>query len=98
MRNKHHCPTPLRQQLLQPLDGLDVEVVGWLVEQQHVGMTQENLRQLNTHTPTSGELAGGTLKVAAQEAQAYQRTLDSSLLSLSTKHHIALVLSSIALH
>ena len=34
--HQHHCPTPCGQQLLQPLNRLDVEVVGGLVEQQHI--------------------------------------------------------------
>ena len=51
-----------RQQFfLQPANGLDVQVVGRLVEQQHVGALQQNLGQLDAHAPASAELAGGTL-------------------------------------
>ena len=46
----------LCQELLQPLDTLDVEVVRRLVEQQHIGFLQEDLCQFDTHTPASGEL------------------------------------------
>ena len=43
----------LCKKLLQPLYRLDVEVVGRLVEQQHVGLLQQNLCQFDTHAPTS---------------------------------------------
>ena len=43
----------LRQELFQPLDTLDVEVVRRLVEQQHIGFLQEDLCQFDTHTPAS---------------------------------------------
>ena len=34
--DQHHCPTPRGQQLFEPLDRLDIKVVGGLVEQQHI--------------------------------------------------------------
>jgi hypothetical protein len=34
-----------REELLEPIDGLGVEVVGRLVEQQHVGLGQQQLAQ-----------------------------------------------------
>ena len=47
----HHEHTLLQvaQILLQPLHGVEVEVVGRLVEQQIVGMTKESLGQHNAH-------------------------------------------------
>ena len=51
--HKHHCPTPCGQQLLQPLNRLNVQVVGRLVEQQHIRAAQQNFRQLDTHAPAT---------------------------------------------
>ena len=53
MTDEHHCSAPRCQQLLQPLYALYVEVVGRLVEQQHVGPLQQNLRQFYSHAPSS---------------------------------------------
>ena len=51
--DQHHSTCRLGKELLQPLDGFYVEMVRRLVKQQHVGTLQQNLGQLNTHTPTS---------------------------------------------
>ena len=90
--HQHHCPTPRGQQLLEPLDRLDVEVVGGLVEQQHVGTAQQNLGQLDTHAPAARELGGGPVEVTPLESQAHQRTFYLGLIALGTQHLIAFVL------
>ena len=82
----------LCQPLFQPLYGLDVQMVGGLVEQQHVGLLQQNLCQLDTHAPATRELAGGTLQVRTLEAQTHQGALQLCLAVVGTQHHIALVL------
>ena len=61
--HQHHRTRTLCQELLQPLDRLDIKVVRGLVEQQHIRFLQKDLRQFNTHTPTAGELRRGTLEV-----------------------------------
>lgn len=40
----------------QPLDAFEVQVVGGLVEQQQVGMAQEELCQRDAHLPAAREL------------------------------------------
>ena len=45
VRHRHHGPRVAHQELLQPVDRLGVEVVGRLVEQQHVGVGQQQLAQ-----------------------------------------------------
>ena len=96
--DEHHCPTPLCEQLLQPLNGLNVEVVCRLVEQQHVGSPEQNLGQLNTHAPAAGELPCGALKVGTQESQTHERPLQLGLLTLSTRHEQPLMLVGVAFH
>ena len=66
--DQYHCPTPRSQQLFEPLDRLNIEVVGGLVEQQHIRTAQQDLGQLDTHTPTARELGGRTVKVGTLEA------------------------------
>ena len=67
--------TPL-QVIFQPLDGFDVQVVGRLVEQQHVGMAEQDLRQFDAHVPALGEGFGLAAELRFLEAQAQQRLLD----------------------
>ena len=56
----------------QPLDTLEVQVVGGLVQQQQVGMAQEELCQCDAHLPAAGELGARALKIGDLKAQAGQ--------------------------
>ena len=89
--DEHYGLGTLHQELLQPLYTLDVEVVGWLVEEQHVGSLKEYLGQLYAHTPSAGELARGPLKVAAAKAQTAERALDLGFVVLASHHSVVLL-------
>lgn len=67
----------LDEEVLEPLDRLDVEVVRRLVEEEDIGLLQEELRQLDTHTPAPTKLARLSREVASLEAKAKERQLDS---------------------
>ena len=67
----------LDEEVLEPLDRLDVEVVRRLVEEKDIGLLQEELRQLDTHTPAPTELARLSREVASLEAKTEERQLDS---------------------
>ena len=82
----------LLDKLLQPLDGLDVEVVGGLVEEEDVGLAEQYLRQLDAHAPATGELPRGAVEIGALEAQARQRALHLGLILLATHHLEAFLL------
>ena len=56
----------------QPLDALEVQVVGGLVQKQQVGVAQEELGERDAHLPAARELGAGALKVGDFEAQAGQ--------------------------
>ena len=55
MSNGNHRTRILVQVLLQPLDALGIEVVGRLVEQQNIGLLQQQTAQRHTTTLTTGE-------------------------------------------
>ena len=67
----------LDEEVLEPLDRLDVEVVRRLVEEEDIGLLQEELCQLDTHTPAPTELARLSREVASLEAKTEERQLDS---------------------
>ena len=47
------------EELLQPHDVVDGQVVGWLIQQQHVGTHKQRLRQRNLHAPPAAQARGG---------------------------------------
>jgi hypothetical protein len=70
--DEHDRPVVGAQEALEPRDGLEVQVVGRLVEQQHVGLAQQKLRERDPHEPSARELLGHTGEVALLEAEAHQ--------------------------
>ena len=98
MTDQHHRLCRLLQPLLQPAYRVDVEVVGRLVEQQHVGTLQQYLCQLYTHAPATAELAGRALQVFASETQSHECPLQFCLAVVGTHHHVAVVLLCEAFH
>ena len=66
----------LDQEILQPLDRLNVEMVSRLVEQQDIRFAQKELRQLDSHTPATAELTGLSVEVASLKSKSNQRFLN----------------------
>ena len=66
--HEHHRLAIACKEVLEPLDTLDIEVVGGLVEEQHIGMLEQELGQLDTHTPSARELRCRAVKVVTAEA------------------------------
>ena len=88
----------LHQELLQPLYAVDVQMVGGLVEEQHIGLLKQYLGQFDTHAPATTELARRPVEVRSQESQAAQGALHFRLVVLGSQQHVALVLFRVALH
>ena len=59
-----------RKEALEPTDAGKVEVVGRLVEQQHVGVAKQQLGELDAHLPAAGELGDVAAEVGDGKAQA----------------------------
>ncbi len=56
--------------VLEPVAGFKVEMVGGLVEQQQVGLGQQQLGQRDAHLPAAAELIGLARPVLLAEAEA----------------------------
>ena len=96
--DEHHGTGTRLQELFEPLDGLDVEVVGRLIEQQHVRMLQEELGQFDAHAPAARELTRGTVEILPGKAQSLQGALQFSLV-IHPAHHLQMVVEvGVALH
>ena len=90
--DKHHGVGARGEEVLQPLDGLDVQVVGGLVQQQYVGAAEQKLGQLDTHAPSPRKLACGAVEVRTAEAQALERALYLGLIVGASHHQETVVL------
>ena len=91
MRHQYDRATARFEELLQPLDGLYVEVVGRLVQQEDVRTFQQDLSQFDTHTPTTTELARLAGEVGADESETQERLLHLALEVVHAHHVQALV-------
>ena len=60
------------EELLEPDDRLDVEVVGRLVHQQDVGAAEQHARHRDAHLPAARELADVAVDAVVLEAEAVQ--------------------------
>ena len=79
VRDEHERAVVGLQELLQPLDGRQVEVVRRLVQQQEVGLRREDARELRAHTPATGERLERLGEVLGREAEAAERDLHARL-------------------
>ena len=61
---------------LEPLEAVDVEVVGRLVEQQQLGVARERARQRRAGELTAGERREAAVQVLVAEPEAVQRRVD----------------------
>ena len=74
MRDVEHRQARVQQKVLQPLQRLHIQIVGRLVEQQHVRLAQQDTRQLELDALTAGKRAYRTLRGGKLLRQAEHRT------------------------
>jgi hypothetical protein len=53
MRHDHQRASVALEPFLEPDDGIEIEVVGRLIEQQQVGGAHQRLREVEAHAPAS---------------------------------------------
>ena len=64
---------PAVEEVLEHVEGLDVEVVGGLVEQQHVGLGEQQPQQLEPAPLATGQVAEPGGELVAGEAEPLQQ-------------------------
>ena len=67
------------QRVLEPGDRVEVEVVGGLVEHQHVGTRQQQPGQRHAHAPATGHLGHQPVGVLGREPEAVQHAMGVGL-------------------
>ena len=63
---------PVLEEIRQPDRRLDIEMVGWLVEQQQVGVGEQRRGQRHPHPPAAGQGAAGAVLLLGAEPEAGQ--------------------------
>ena len=71
------------QVVLQPVARLQVEMIGWLVQQQQVRLLQQKLRQGNPHLPSTREFLSATRPIFFLESEPSQHRPDLGLDGIS---------------
>ena len=91
VRDEQHRPVVVFQVLLQPLDRLDVKVVGRLVQQKDRRTAQQQFRQLDTHAPAARKLARGAAEIRALESEAQQRLFDVGFAGVASEDMVVVL-------
>ncbi len=73
MGNDHHGAVTCGEDVFQPADGVDVQVVGRLVEQQHVRVREQRLGQQHTQLPARCHFAHRAEVLLQRNTQAQQQ-------------------------
>ena len=68
MAYKHYSLGTLSKKLLQPLYTLNIKMVRRLIKKKYIRTLKQNLCQLYSHSPTSAEFTGRTVKILTGES------------------------------
>ena len=96
--HKNHCFGTLLQELFEPLNTLNIQMVGRLIKKKNIRLAKKNLSQLDTHAPTTRELSRRAIKIRTIKAETSKRTLYFSFIIITTHHHKMLVCLSKSLY
>ncbi len=79
------------QPLLEPQHGIEVEMVGRLVEQQQVGTRHERLREIEAHAPSPGESRHRIAVAGVRKTQAREQRRGAGARAVATARLVAMV-------
>lgn len=75
VRNGHHAALEVQQQLFQPLDGVKIQVVGRLIQQQYIGSRHQGLGQCHALLHPAGQGAHHGFGIEVQPLQSLLHAL-----------------------
>ncbi|RMQ07034.1 hypothetical protein ALQ09_05660 [Pseudomonas viridiflava] len=78
-----HQAVALGEDVFQPANGVDVQVVGWFVEQQHFRIGEQCLRQQNAQLPAGRHFAHRAVVLLDADTQAQQQFAGTGLGSVA---------------
>ena len=90
MADEHNGIRTCLQEVLEPLNALNVEVIRWLIKEKHIGVLKQELSQFDTHSPASTELARRAVQVLSFEAKTLQSSFQFCLI-IQAYHHLEML-------
>jgi len=69
VRNQQQGAGVILEEIFQPKNGVEIQVVGRLIEQQQIRRTHQGLRQVQAHPPAAGEVGNRTVHLFVGETQ-----------------------------
>ncbi len=79
VRDEHEGVGVGAEIVLEPVARFEIEMVGGLVEQQEVGLLEQELRQCDAHLPAAGEVLGAARPVFLRKTEAGEDHADPGL-------------------
>jgi len=70
MGDDDHCVLEAGEKMLQPVDGLQVQLVGWFVQKQDIRVTEQGLGQQHPHLVAAVKLLHSFLTHLFRDAEA----------------------------
>ncbi len=98
MRGDHHGALEALQCLLQPLAGERIQVVGRLIQQQHIRTLHQPLGQRDAHLPAAGEFQRRLLLILWAEPEPGEYRMDLCFHPVAAERLEPLQQMSLALH
>ena len=86
--DQHQRARVAAQPLFEPIEGVDIQVVGRFVEQQHVGWHEQRTGKVGAHAPATGERTHGLIQFMLSEAQSHQQLLGPRPRAVAIVHFI----------
>ena len=83
--DNHGRALPLAELTLEPLHGRDIEVIGGLVQQEHVGLREQQARQIGTRALPAGEMIERHVEIRLGETQAGEHLLDAIVIQVAAE-------------
>ena len=84
--HKHDGLCFRHKKVFEPLYGFDIQVIGRLVEQQHIRTSQKQLGKFDTHAPATAELRCRTIEILSYKSETYQSFLHLGLTVFAGRH------------
>jgi hypothetical protein len=94
----HHRPLVSREEVLDPLEGLEVQVVGRFVQQEQVRRLEQESAQGDPHSPTARQRGQRGVELVGREAQPAQDRLGARVQAVAAQRLVLVLEVAVAVH
>ena len=75
MRDRHNAALEIQQQLLKPLDAVQIQMVGRFIQQQNIRLRDQSLRQSHALGRAARQRRNARLRIKMQAMQGFSNAL-----------------------